>query len=141
MLFKYRILEEDPIYADITWVTTDSFTTTTDVTDYVGYEVEIIQGVGSGACPQVVSVTNNAGTYTVVIDHAVPGVTATTAKARFQKWMKLGEVSGTIMNYQEIPIIDKRSTQIQIKGVLEWTGDSEFNKMIINSTSYIGVDS
>lgn len=137
IVFKYRLLEEDPTYTNITWVNTNSFTTTTDVLAYVGYEVEILQGVGSGACPQIVSVTNNAGTYTVVIDHDILGVTVTTAKARFQKWMKLAEVSGTIMNYKEIPIMDKRSTQIQIKGVLEWTGDSEFNKMIINSKSYI----
>jgi hypothetical protein len=139
MIFKYRLTEEDPTYATITWATTSSFTTTTDVTDYVGYEAEIIQGTGSGACPQIVSVTDNAGTYTVVIDNAITGVTATTAKARFQKWIKIGEVSGTIMNYKELPIMDKRSTQIQIKGVLEWTGDSELNKMIINSKPYINV--
>jgi hypothetical protein len=139
MVFKYRLLEEDPTYATITWTQTDTFTTTTDVLAYAGYEAEIIQGAGSGACPQIVSVTNNAGTYTVVIDNAITGVTATTAKARFQKWIKIGEVSGTIMNYKELPIMDKRSTQIQIKGVLEWTGDSELNKMIINSKPYINV--
>lgn len=140
LIFKYRFNEEDPIEATITWTSTTTFTTTTDVSAYVGYEVEYIQGNGSGACSQIVSATDNAGTWTVVIDNAITGMTGT-AKARFQKWIKLGEMSGTIMDYGQLPIINKSSPKIQIKCILEWTGDSELLKMIINSTSQIKIDS
>jgi len=147
IIAKYRLYEEDPIIADITWVNTTTFTTTTDITAYaptatgfdgtVGGEVEIIQGTGSGACVHITNVVNNAGTYTVTIDNAVTGVTTGTAKARFQKWIKLNpEITGLVKSYGQMAIL-ANNTRIQIKLVMEWTGDGEFHKFILTSNSDI----
>jgi hypothetical protein len=136
IIFKYRLEEEDPVEATITWTSTTSFTTTTNVSAYVGYEAEIIQGTGSGACTNITSIVNNAGTYTVTIDSAVTGVTGT-AKARFQKWKKIyPEATGTIKSYTQMPF-EANNVKIQIKGILEWTGDGEFYKMILVSNEDI----
>lgn len=130
IIFKYRLEEEDLIEATITWTSTSTFTTTTNVSAYAGYEAEIIQGTGSGACTNITSVTELAGTYTVTIDTAITGVTGT-AKARFQKWKKIYPVaSGTVKSYTEMPF-DATNVRIQIKGILEWTGDGEFSKFIL----------
>lgn len=130
IIFKYRLEEEDPIEATITWTSTSTFTTTTNISAYAGYEAEIIQGTGSGACTNITSVTELAGTYTVTIDTAISGVTGT-AKARFQKWKKIYPVaSGTVKSYTEMPF-DATNVRIQIKGILEWTGDGEFSKFIL----------
>ncbi len=147
IIAKYRLYEEDPVYATITWVNTTSFTTTTDITAYaqtatgfngtVGGEVEIVQGTGSGACVHITNVVNNAGTYTVTIDNAVTGVTTGTAKARFQKWIKLNpEITGQVKSYGQMAIL-ANNTRIQIKLVMEWTGDGEFHKFILTSNSDI----
>lgn len=130
IIFKYRLEEEDPVEATITWTSTSTFTTTTNISAYAGYEAEIIQGTGSGACTNITSVTELAGTYTVTIDTAISGVTGT-AKARFQKWKKIYPVaSGTVKSYTEMPF-DATNVRIQIKGILEWTGDGEFSKFIL----------
>lgn len=147
IIFKYRLEEETPTYATITWVNTTSFTTTTDITAYdpsatdydgtYGGEVEVIQGTGSGSCSHITNISENAGTYTVTIDNAVTGVTTGTAKARFQKWIKLlDEVTSQSINYSSMPI-DKNNTRIQIKGEFEFTGDNEFHKMILATTPSI----
>ncbi len=147
MVFKYRTEEEDAVLASITWVNTTSFTTTTDVSAYAagatgfglsyGGEVEFIRATGAGACRHITTVVNNAGTYTVTIDAAVTGVTTGTAKARFQKWIKLEpEVTGQVNAFAEFPIT-VASPRIQIKGYFEWTGNNEFYKAVINNTSQL----
>jgi hypothetical protein len=149
LYFKYRISEDDPVYATITWTSTTTFTTTTDVSAYgpgvapfsttSGGEVEIIQGTGGGSCTHISSITEAAGTYTVTLDTAVTGVTGT-AIARFQKWIKLYPADETnFKQYQEIPI-EKASVEIQIKGVLEFTGDMEFYKAALWSNEDIKIN-
>lgn len=156
MAFKYRLEEEAPIEATITWVDTTSFTTTTDISAYAntatgfdgtyGGEVEILRGTGGGVCRHITGVVNNAGTYTVTLDTAVTGVTTGTATARFQKWVKLladptpttnaGEVYGQVNSYTGFPIA-KNSPRIQIKGYMEWTGKNEFHKLGLYSTDFL----
>lgn len=142
IIFKYRLEEEDPIEATITWTSTTTFTTTTNIAAYAGYEVEIIQGTGSGACANILTIVSGA-TYTVTIDTAITGVTGT-SKARFQKWIKIGEVSyagvsiSDVLSYSHLPIA-KNHTKIQIKGILEWTGNGEFHKMCVVSTDDIKI--
>ena len=136
IIFKYRLKEEDPIEATITWTSTTSFTTTTNISAYIGYEAEIIQGTGSGSCNNISNVTELTGTYTVTLDTAVTGVTGT-AKARFQKWIKLTpEFTGESFSYGQAEIA-QNDIQIQIKGILEWTGDCEFTKMVLESDEFI----
>lgn len=138
MIFKYRLEDIEPVEATITWVTQTTFTTTTNVSAYEGFEVEIIQGTGSGACCDITDVSEDGGTYTVTIRSEVP-VTATTAKARFQKWIYLGEIASQTLAYGSLPII-ANDVRIQIKGILEWTGDNEFTKMAIVSKDDININ-
>lgn len=149
MIFKYRIYEEEPIEATITWVNTTSFTTTTDITAYsptatgfngtVGGEVEILQGTGGGTCSHITSVVNNAGTYTVTLDNAVTGVTTGTAKARFQKWIKLfPEVTGQVKSWEQLAI-GAQNPRIQIKCCVTFQGNDEFHKLAIFSNEDIKI--
>jgi len=91
-----------------------------------------LQGTGSGACVHITNISEDGGTYTVTIDNLITGVTGT-AKARFQKWIKLfPEISGQSNSFEQLAI-GSSNTQIQIKGVLEFTGDNEFHKLAIFS--------
>jgi len=132
IVFKYRQNEETPVYASITWTSTTTFTTTTDISAYVGGEVEVLQGTGSGSCTHITSISVALGVYTVTLDTAVAGVTGT-AKARFQKWIKLGEIAGQVLSYGQLPII-ANDNRIQIKGCLEFTGDNELHGVTLIST-------
>lgn len=149
IVFKYRLYEEDPVVATITWIDTTHFTTTTDITAYAptaagfngttGGEVEILQGTGSASCAHITSVVNNSGTYTVTLDEAIVGVTTGTAKARFQKWIKMfPTVTGQIKSYEQMAI-GANNTRIQIKGCFTITGDGEFDKFAISANEDITV--
>lgn len=150
IVFKYRLYEESPIEATITWTSTTTFTTTTDVTAYaptatgfngtVGGEVEIVQGTGGGSCTHITSIVNNAGTYTVTLDNPITGVTGT-AKARFQKWIRLNPQSSGIIRSWDQMAIGENNTRIQIKCCLTWTGDGEFYKFAIFSNEDIKITS
>lgn len=145
--FKYRIDEEDPILATITWTSTTTFTTTTNVSAYgpgatgfngtSGGEVEVLQGTGAGSCTHISSITENAGTYTVTLDTAVTGVTGT-AIARLQKWIKLFPASepGQVKSYQQMPV-GASNTRIQIKGCMQFITADEFHKLILISNEDI----
>jgi hypothetical protein len=145
---KYRLSEEDPIEASITWVNTTSFTTTTDVTTYaptatgfngtVGGEVEITQGTGGASIAHITNVVNNAGTYTVTLDTAITGVTTGTAKARFQKWIKMypAQPLTQVKSYSQWGI-GGTDTRVQLKVCFTFTGNGEFYKSIIVSNEDI----
>lgn len=148
---KYRNYEESPVEATITWVNTTSFTTATDITSYgptaigfdgfTGGEVEIVQGTGGMACPHITGVIGpSGGLYTVTLDEAIPGVTGT-AKARFQKWIKLNPSVpfDQIRAYSQFGIGTDSTPRIQIKGCFSWTGDGEFYKSVIASNEDIKV--
>lgn len=148
IVYKYRLIEEDPIQATITWTSTTTFTTTTDVSAYgptatgfngtSGGEVEVVQGTGSGSCTHISDISESGGTYTVTLDTAVTGVTGT-AKARFQKWIKLfPEVTGQIKSWEQMAILSN-NTQIQIKCCMEFTGDMEFHRFAIFSNEDIKI--
>lgn len=144
IVFKYRLSEDTPTIATITWVDTTHFTTTTDITAYwssgIGGEVEILNGTGSGSCSHIISIVNNSGVYTVTLDDSVTGVTTGTAIARFQQWIKINpEVSGIIKEWEQMAILSN-SSAIEIKGCLTWTGEGEFWKLAIFSNSDIKIN-
>lgn len=150
IIFKYRLNEEDATLATITWTSTTTFTTTTNVSAYAptitpfngttGGEVEILQGTGAGSCTHISGISENAGTYTVTLDTAVTGVTGT-AKARFQKWIKVfPEITGQVLSYGQMSISGESNTRIQIKCVMEFTGDDEFHKMALVSNEDIKIN-
>jgi hypothetical protein len=87
----------------------------------------------------IASMSLNAGTYTVTVDNPTAGSTGT-AKARLQKWIKLlPELTGQVNSYGECPI-NKENTRIQIKCVLEFTGDNEFHKLALYSSEQININ-
>lgn len=145
IVYKYRLYEDTPLYIDITWASTTTFTTTTDPTAYwtsaqqYGGEIEVLQGTGSSSCAHITNIVNNAGTYTVTLDTIITGVTNGTAKARLQSWIKvLPEITATIgsnntgYTYGNLPIDDSES-RIQVKGCFTFTGNDELYRMIITS--------
>lgn len=140
IVVKYRTTEADPVYADITWTSTTTFTTTTDISNYwtsgTGGEVEIILGTGSGTCAHITSIVNNAGTYTVTIDEIATGVTTGTAKARFQAWTKIAALTQQNLE-SEVNALGVSSERIQFKVVMHFTGDGEFHEMQVSNTPHI----
>jgi len=142
IVVKYRFFDEPAVSADITWVNTTSFTTTTDISAYwtsgTGFEVEIIQGTGSGLCAHITNIVLAGGTYTVTIDETATGVTTGTARARFQKWIKLDAISGQVEEHSR-GSITLPSSRIQVKVAMAFTGDDEFHKLSILSTDNIKI--
>lgn len=151
IVFKYRNYEESPIEAIITWIDTQNFTTTTDITVYgptavgfngtTGGEVEIVQGTGGGVCAHITNIVNNAGTYTVTIDEAATGASGT-AKARFQKWIKLNPAIplDQVRAWSQFGIDNESTPRIQIKGCLTFTGNGELYKIVIASNPDIKIN-
>lgn len=137
IIVKFRYEEEDPEEMTITWVDTNTFTTTdADIDDFnpttLGYnpECEVIQGDGSGKCAHVTSVTNNAGTRTVELDDTFTGCTTRTAKIRMQKWRKCGEGNDQTVKWHQFPIM-ANTTWVQLKICMAWTGENEIDDLII----------
>jgi hypothetical protein len=138
IVVKYRLTEASPTEATITWTSTTTFTTTTDLSAYwtsgTGGEVEIIRGKGGGKCAHITSIVNNSGTYTVTVDETYAGCTSGTAQARFQNWIKSGSYSSQTDESAPFPVM-KSSSRIQIKVCLQFTGDNElFDVNIISQT-------
>jgi hypothetical protein len=75
----------------VIWTSTTTFTTTNAewADAVVGDEVEILQGAGAGILGHIVSVLENAGTYTVTIDETFDYFEAgDDATAVFRNWKK-----------------------------------------------------
>lgn len=137
ILVSYRTKEYTPIEANITWVNTTSFTTTS--TDFatiktnfeagIQYEFEGLQGDGGGQIAYITAITENAGTYTITLDQTITGATTNTARARFDRWTKIGEFTGD----DEVPSFkpDKKSSKIQLK--VYSLGDLSVENYIIKS--------
>ncbi len=125
---KYRTLDIDPVEASITWTSTTTFTTPTNLIGYEGYEVEGIQGKGSGFCAHITQVDVTAGLYTVTVDTVFTGVTGT-AKVRVQNWKKISTVS-PIPTYDQAGMGDT-SNWTQYKVFMVFSGHDELEKLII----------
>jgi hypothetical protein len=86
VVVKYRY-EEDvnmPVYITntagflLTWASQTSFTTTANLSNVkVGYEVEFIEGAGSGYLAHITDISLLAGTYTVTIDETIRNIVST----------------------------------------------------------------
>jgi hypothetical protein len=130
IIVKYKILEKEnyPLYGDLalTWVNATSFTSTFDFSQIsVGDEIEFTSGRGAGCSAHIVSATNNAGTWTVVIDEAILGVTAGDSSYTFMidNWKKRDVIIPPVVdNFTRIP--DEGSAKwiqlkFEIRGVSE----------------------
>jgi len=130
---KYRLTEAAPTEISITWVDTNTFTTSTNVSGKEDYEVEVIQGTGSGKTAHVSSISENAGTYTVNLDDTFTGVTTGTAKARLQNWVKVPTLINDQESESKVLSIGESSERIQLKCCMQFTGDDElFELNLIN---------
>lgn len=132
IVMKYRTVETDPTEISITWDnSTSTFKTSTDLTNYVGYEVEVVQGTGSGMCAHITSVTNFGSTYFVNLDETFTGVTTGTAKARLQNWTKIPTtITSQITQLSELPIAQDASW-MQFKVFMLGTIKDEIEEFIV----------
>jgi len=130
---KYRLTDVPPMEATITWTSTTTFTTPTDISAYaIGDEVEIVQGTGGGKCAHITAILN-AATSEVTLDDTFTGVTGT-AKARFQKWIKAGQTfSNQNSNFEKFSMQPQKNTAtwIQYKVCMQFTGDDELNDLTV----------
>lgn len=127
---RYRTTEESPTEATITWTSTTTFTTTTNISAYSGYEVEVLQGKGSGLTAKITNVSESGGTYTATVDTTFTGASSGTAKARFQKWITLGTYNKQTQSFIDFGL-GFVSTWIQFKVCLVFTGKDEVDDMYL----------
>lgn len=130
---KYRTTEADPTEISITWASTTTFTTLTDLRSYVGYEVEITQGTGGGKTAHITKVDVTGSTYTITLDDSFTGVTTGTAKARIQNWTKFGNLTNDTTSQFFSMSIDRVSSWMQLKVCFQFTGPAEFSKALLIS--------
>lgn len=144
---KYRIVEEAPVEAAITWVNSSTFTVLNSavvVSNYwssgVGGEVEVTRGDGGAAPVHITNAVNNAGTWTVTLEEAVNnsgGVN--TATARFQKWVKVppSETAASPRTWLQFPLNTESSPRVQVKMCFTFVGNDEFYKAMLTSNEDI----
>lgn len=139
MILKYRLTESDPTEISIVWSSTNSFTTTTDISAMTGYEVEFLQGQGSGRTAHISSYVLVGSTYIVTLDDTITGVVnGNTGKARLQAWKKIGEVTGQTTEILDKFPIAKSSHRIQLKCCMIFTGKDELHQLaLINQVQKI----
>lgn len=120
----------------ITWVDATSFTVTLGATDdplAVGDEVEVINGVNSGTLSHILTIVgNHAAVQTITIDETLTAST-NSARARFDRWKKLGVISST-SKYEDNVNVGIDSSFIQFK--VEMRGpvsEMEISDLIVNS--------
>lgn len=112
-----------------TWTDTDTFTSTTDMSNVVaGDEIEIVAGVGAGVLAHVSSISESSGTYTVNLDETFPWA-ASGDKMYFvaNNWTKLETIDSDTKTsgngYAEVPLINASNTgtfvqfKIELRGV------------------------
>src|SRR3990167_1725280 len=80
--------------ANMVWVNTTTLTSTNAnfANAVAGDELEFVRGQGAGTTVHISSINVLAGTYTIVIDEAVPNMTTSTARAYVREWVKLGSI-------------------------------------------------
>jgi hypothetical protein len=131
---KWRLTLPDPVEITITWVNNSSFTTSTDISAYEGYEVEILQGTGSGRCAHIDDVSESGGVYTATLDETYSNVTGT-AKARLQNWTKIPLEIDQTLHIHEFSI-GEASEEIQLKVCCLFKDRDELDEVIMVNTTY-----
>jgi hypothetical protein len=135
IILKTRFREATATNITITWASTTSFFTTTDVSALRGYEVQVENGTGAGKCAHISSVSYSAPNYSVTLDESFIGTTSGTARAVVRNWKKVGTVTGQTIE-SAIKTLSKTgnsSERIQVKVGMQITGDGEFYELgIIN---------
>lgn len=130
-VWKYRTRRTEHTDFTITWTSTTTFTTTqTGIVE--GDEITIVQGKGGGRIAHVTGTpTFSSPNYTVMLDEAITGVSGT-AKARLQKWKKIGIINNINRFYQEV-VIGQPSTLIELKCAMLATGEATIDEVILDN--------
>ena len=130
-VWKYRTRRTEPVDFTITWTSTTTFTTTqSGIVE--GDEITILQGKGGGRIAHVTGTpTFSSPNYTVTLDEAITGVSGT-AKARLQKWKKIGIINNINRFYQEVGI-GQPSTLIELKCAMLVTGEATIDEIILEN--------
>jgi hypothetical protein len=131
IVVKYRTEDNDPVEGSITWISTTSFYTASNISAYdVGDEVQIIQGVGSGKPSSIVSKQPASGGNTIVtVDETYTGATGTSI-AWFDHWTKIKSITESTSSFKEIGI-GKAATWIQFKVWFEFQKFDEVESLLI----------
>lgn len=131
---KFRSEEVSDVILTATWTSTTTFTTTTDVSALVGYEVEPILGIGSGKTSHITTVVNNAGTYTVTVDETYTSASGT-SQVRIQNWKKISTITSGSATEDQAGI-GSISNWIQFKLGMIFSGKDEIERLIIINQNY-----
>lgn len=133
---KYRTYTIEPTEISITWTSTSTFTTTTNVLTLEGYEVEVIQGTGSGKTAHITQIDVTGSTYTIHLDDTFSGATGT-AKAKIRNW-KLGSTITTQDDQITHALIDTTSMYIELKIEFDWCRRNKlFGLLLINKAQQL----
>lgn len=101
IVVKYRTVEKNSVSVTGTWLDSTTFTTTTDITDFVvGDEVFILQGDGAGQSLEITEITSSSATYSV--------------KVRSNPLSATGSFIGRFSNFKIAGTVDTNSN-------LQWT--------------------
>lgn len=133
IIVKYRIADNDPTEITLTWTSPNTFTTTTNILGLEKYEVEVIQGTGSGFCSQITTIDNNNTFYTVHLDQNYSGVTGT-AKARIQNWKWLSSVPS--IDTYDGTLVNTPSNWIQLKVFMLLMNRDELERILVVNENY-----
>jgi hypothetical protein len=129
IVFKYRTRSRIPLILSTSQVWTSSTVFTTTDTDMasveVGDEIMVLFGNGAGSTAHITTIVNNAGTYTVTVDEAITGISATNEGwIMVNNWKKVGtqiDYNDTF-GYKRIPLEIRDATWFQVKVELRGEG-------------------
>ncbi len=101
IIIKYRTIDDMKQFItlsewDMTWTSSTTFTSTETgwATAEVGDEVEVLQGAGAGILAHIVTISENAGTYTITLDDTYNNYTSgDVGRAIFRNWKKWKTIS------------------------------------------------
>ena len=130
VVVKYRTEDVASTEATITWVSTTSCTTPTNVLAFIGFEMEVLNGTGGGKCSKITNVTLSESTYTITLQETFTGVTTGTAIARFQYWIEAGKFTSQKEQVFEAPL-GVFSPWIQFKVAMQSTGANEIYDFLL----------
>lgn len=136
----YRTVTDIPTDYTGTWTTNNTFTISGDITALyaVGDTAEVLQGAGSGLTATIASIAYSAPNTTVFVSFGTNPQATTTMKVRLSKWQLIGTTLATtnLVNVKNQFIkmglpINANDTRIQIKLMFQFSGNDEFEQMIL----------
>ena len=135
IVIKYRKKEIDAVIVVATWTSITTFTTTTDLSALVGYEVEPILGVGSGKTSHIVTAPYVAGVCTVTLDK-IYAIIVGTSQVRIQNWKKISTINTSSTATYDQAGIGELGNWIQFKIGMIFTGKDEIEKLVVINQNY-----